>query len=263
MQATLEVPCVTYYYREAGASSSCYHLEAMAPSTQVFHYSADGLARSTLVEADLAQIQLFDDLMLPECNALSVRLVLMTARDGAYVCMPTPRGHTLRVLSHAADPPPYALDTARYPRADTQRQAVHAATVFTWYHQYTETGGPGPRYHMHRGLTLLPSKVSLIPLFLTPQTLRDWLKSWSTEACSSKLFAQLHIRSHRCEYSLRRVVPLSAWSKEAAQRYPGQTDRNAEQMRASYELPFVYPLDKAYYASGKASASTTKAWVLG
>jgi hypothetical protein len=241
----IDVPCTTYFYREIPyIDETCrlpgYQVEALVTSTQTFYYSRGSLARNTLTKSDLAQIQIFDDLYLPEANALSIRLLFITAHNGAYLCAPVPRTGTLRILSHTPDPPEYDLATsAKLPITDTNWTLAQGATVYTWFHQYVETYTRG--FYTHTGLTLMASKTAGLPLFLTANSLRDWLAEWGTETRNSKLFSHLNVRSLLNEYTLSRVIALAAWNEEAHKRYPGQTDRNAKGLVASYERGFRYP----------------------
>lgn len=233
-QGAIDVPCMTYYYREViekkendETSSIKYQLEALVPSTKPFFYSRGGIARSTLVGADLAQLQFFDEVLLAECNALSLRIVLITISEGAYVCEPTLRG-TLNVLSHAADPPPYTNGQRAYMDADPS--TMHGATVYTWFHQFKAMAGAEGHY-LHQGLTLLPSKVFGMPVYLTDHNLRQVLQTWAAETHASRLFAHLSVRDARDDISMRRVVPLSAWSESSTKRYPHQSDKHVGGLR--------------------------------
>ena len=165
--------------------------------------------------------------------------MLITERDGAYLCAPVAHVGHLRVLSHAADPPPYDLArTARIPASERDWTTTHGVPVYAWFHQYAETNTPG--YYTHQGLTLLHSKTVGLPLFMTSRSLNGWIKRWMGETRMTQLFTFLHISRLNGTHALRRVIPLTAWSEEARKMYPAQTDHNAHGLRASFELKIEY-----------------------
>ena len=57
-----------------------------------------GIERSTLGGADLAQIQLFNEVFIPECNTESLRMVFHDLSGAVYTCSPTVCG-TMRLIA--------------------------------------------------------------------------------------------------------------------------------------------------------------------
>jgi hypothetical protein len=183
MTETIAVPCQTFFYRElprdGEAGGALYQMEAILPSAHDVFYSAI-LRSCALSAADLAQLQLLDDLLIPDCNAQSIRLLFATLDQGAFLCGLTAQG-TLRVLEHLEDAPGHTDTSARanalLPCVDSKYGDVCSAMVYSLIHHFHETR---ERVYAHEGIALVPSYILGMPVFLTQERLQALLHDWST-----------------------------------------------------------------------------------
>ena len=85
----------------ADGNNNCYRLEAIRPTLRTVYCSATNLEFTSLADADLVQLQLFNELFVPECNAQALRFVFETDDAGAFLCAPTRQGVKFRALCEA------------------------------------------------------------------------------------------------------------------------------------------------------------------
>ena len=179
----------------ADGNNNCYRLEAIRPTLRTVYCSATNLEFTSLADADLVQLQLFNELFVPECNAQALRFVFETDDAGAFLCAPTRQG-TLRVLEHALPGetlPLDAGDVVERPFVDSAGDEVQTLSVVTLMHAFVETRTPGRFFHA--GLSTLPSQALGVPVFLTPRKLQNLLGHWSHGLCTTA--------KRRSQYSVR------------------------------------------------------------
>lgn len=211
MSHSLSVPCQTYYFREASSAEGHYQLEAILPSRTEVYYSSHPFQSSSLVDCDLAQLQLLDEVLVAECNAQSMRFMLTSSEHGAYLCAPTLHG-TLKILEYMRDPPAYDQAMgATTPNVDADMTITHGAPVYSLIHEFCET--TTPMRFAHAGVSLVGVGVLGIPVFMNASRLRALLHEWSLEL-HVKATRQSHfnVRHTDGRMELRRVALLAPQS---------------------------------------------------
>ncbi len=206
-----EIPSSTYYYRqrlpaEEGGAEVVYKLEAILHQKQTVQVATGNIECSSLLGADLAQLQLFNDVYIPECNAASLCFIFASENDGAYTCVPTPSG-ALRIVSYASIAPTYDPSEAERPPEDGL-DACHALSIFTIIHDFVETRTPG-RY-FHAGISFMPSSPLGVPTYLSAQNLRDLMAYWRRDRLPrARGQSLLSIRHFDGRTTVRHVIPQS------------------------------------------------------
>lgn len=211
----LTVPCSTYHYKQLAASET----EAMGPEYKDFGYrllgieasakalqiSIDGIERSTLEGHDLAQLQIFNEVYISECNTVSLRLVFHDLDGFTRACTATSNGK-LRV--EAVEPregeAPALPAAAIRPETDGDGDVYFAASAYTLVHDYAETRA-GRCFHV--GLSLLPVGPLFLPLWLSGDRMRRALFEWQAPRFeAAKRESLLTVRWLRGECSVRHVL---------------------------------------------------------
>jgi hypothetical protein len=211
----LELPCTVWHYVQLEPSETqalgavyagfTYRLLGIEHCTRTVPAPIECIERSTLGGSDLAQLQLFNEVYISECNTLSLRLVFHDLDGLTYACAPTADGR-LRVESRedrgGAEPalPPDAVRPSPYGGGDV----YFAASAYTVVHDYVETHS-GRCFHV--GLSLLPVGPLFLPLWLSPDRMRQALSEWQAPRFdTAKREALLAVRWLRGECSVRHAL---------------------------------------------------------
>jgi len=182
---TTEIPTTIYYYSEVfDASKENYHykLNAIGSGQRIISYCAQNIQKSNLDGVDLAQIQLFNSVYIPEYNAASLCFVFSSLEHGSFYCNLTCSG-TLQIIHHH---PPSALaapllfvpsQTMAMPPAEGDVDTYLACSVYTSIHDYIQTRSG---HFFHLGVSFVPCSTLFIPLWLQNSYLEQLLCKWST-----------------------------------------------------------------------------------
>jgi hypothetical protein len=134
-----------------------YRLIRIETCTHEKHLHTGGIERSTICGADLAQLQVFNEVFIPECNADCFRIVF---HELGGEC------HTYGLsnqLFTKEDGEEAETTSVVYPDQDEDGDAYFAASGCTMVHDYAETR-PGRFFHV--GISFLPTGPLFVPLWL-------------------------------------------------------------------------------------------------
>jgi hypothetical protein len=246
-------PCFLYYYRETRYAQDPegvlrYRMEAILPcppsppraddaeetrSHYYHYYHSRAIEHSGLRAVDLAHLQLFNSICIPEANARTMRFTFATQHHGAYTCLVTPAGQ-LAIDRYDATAPAYDAATALTPSSfplplllldvdddphhhhhaeekEKEGEAddldtYHAASVYTLTHDYIQSSTPGR--HIHVGASFVPCGTLFIPLWLGEDGMRALLAQWYEQKLPvARTEALVTVRLLDGGSSIRHVVP--------------------------------------------------------
>jgi len=202
---SVDIPVCTYRYREipediARCPKFRFRLESVTLRRRTVQWSNGNIERSTLMGADLAQLQLFNDVYIEEANAASLCFEFVEASGEAHTYTPLARtARLVRVRPANLDapqqrttPPPPSMSANDAPvlqlktsprKEDADLDTFYAASVYTLMHEYVQTGTPnnnssGPPRFFHVGATLVPCSTLFVPLWLNDRALVNLLGEW-------------------------------------------------------------------------------------
>lgn len=182
------IPCTTYHYLELAPAARylgctykmCGISVASCPSSVWYRITPKMQSNSLSNPDEIAEIQLFNHIFIPESNAACIRLVFYTLSVGSFTCAFTDHG-TLRVLSHdpgatwkpeeirasglLKDPPVGDADT------------FLANSIYTILHDYVQTRRSQSSY-FHAGISFCPSGTLFVPLWLSSYGLSRMVDEW-------------------------------------------------------------------------------------
>ena len=218
MANPVAIPCVTYRFVELraeqralkGANYATYthKLLSIDTTTRTIELPVDCIERNTLTGSDLAQIQLFNEVYIPESNTKSIQLVFHDLDGSVYTCTPTMRG-TLSIAD-ADEGPLVVVRTAEeeesrvYPEQDGDGDVFFAASTYTMVHYYAETNA-GRCFHV--GISFLPIGPIFIPLWMCGTRLARILADWrGPKLDAAKRESLLVVRGLSGSHSIRHVL---------------------------------------------------------
>jgi hypothetical protein len=235
-------PCFLYYYRETRYAQDPegvlrYRMEAILPCPDGeethrshYYYHSRAIEHSGLRAVDLAHLQLFNSICIPEANARTMRFTFATQHHGAYTCLVTPAGQ-LAIDRYDATAPAYDAATALTPSSSSSSglapriggdhavvvggkeeegepdlDTYHAASVYTLTHDYIQSSTPGR--HIHVGASFVPCGTLFIPLWLGENGMRALLAQWYEQKLPvARTEALVTVRLLDGSSSIRHVVP--------------------------------------------------------
>ena len=212
MQTTTSViiPCITYRYIELRPDQRelrnfemyTHRLHSIETMPRTIELPVQGIERNTLGGAELAQIQLFNEVYIPESNTKSIQLVFHDLDGMVYTCAPTVRG-TLQVLSAVVGG---LMPGGRvcYPDQDGEGDVYFATSTHTMVHDYAETHS-GRCFHV--GVSFLPVGPVFMPLWMCSARLARILTDWSGPKLeAAKRESLLVVRELSGRHSIRHVL---------------------------------------------------------
>ena len=182
-----------------------YILMRIETTTHEKHLQSGGIERSTMCGADLAQIQVFNEVFIPECNADGVRIVFHELDGQRHVYSFS----GLRLLKEADE----ALLLQKvngvvYPDQDDDGDAYFAVSGSTMVHDYVETQ-PGRFFHI--GVSFLPIGPLFMPLWLCDERMeRLVFVDWPMANETAKKEALVVLRRIGGCHSIRHVIGRQA-----------------------------------------------------
>jgi len=207
-----EIPVTIFYYIQVfDPTKETYHykIEAVGSGRRRLAYCAQNIQKSSLDGADLVQIQLFNNVYIPEYNAASLCFVFSTTHDGIYYCELTCSG-TLRVVSHHAPHSdvavslPHSYKLARPPEPDGDIDTYLACSVYTSIHDYIQTRSG---HFFHLGISFVPCGTLFIPLWLQSDYLELLLEKWmSNKMTLANIESLIAVRLLDGTSSVRHVI---------------------------------------------------------
>jgi hypothetical protein len=212
-------PCFLYYYLETHYAkdpegANRYRLETILPckAEEVdtsSHYYSRSIEHSALGAVDMAHLQLFNSICIPESNARTMRFTFVTLHHGAYSCLVTPTGQ-LAIVRYDAIAPGYDSATALMPACTSDGggdlDTFHAASVYTLTHDYIQSSTPGR--HIHVGVSFVPCGTLFIPLWLGENGMRALLAQWYEQKLPiARTEALVTVRLLDGGSSIRHAVP--------------------------------------------------------
>ena len=134
-----------------------------------FFYPSDNIEKQALTVAGMRKFALFNELYVPQCNSLSLELELASAEgENPHVFSPTSLGK-LRLVDTAVTTEP-TCEWASIATSDL------AFSIMTMMHHLVETNNG----FFHVGISLLPAGSIFMPVWLSDDTLEQWLSEWKT-----------------------------------------------------------------------------------
>jgi hypothetical protein len=178
-----------------------YRLARIESSTHQAQIATDGIEKSTVCGPDLAQIQVFNEVFIAECNSDSIRIVFHDGDSdaGSYSFSPLSSK-----LTRKADAPP-ATQPATQPAQSDDGDTFFAASGQTMVHDYAETHS-GRFFHV--GISLLPIGPIFMPLWLCNDRLHRLVTSdWPKLIETAKKESLLVLRCLDGRHSIRHALP--------------------------------------------------------
>jgi hypothetical protein len=206
-----QIPSVTFHYAELTKTQSMekgdiylhftHRLIAIESNARSIEIPLNGIELNTLSGSDLAQIQIFNEVYIPESNTESIRLIFHELDGVSFTCKPTPRG-TLCILP--TDKESTIGASAVYPDQTGDGDVYFAASAYTIVHDYVETNS-GRCFHV--GLSFLPTGPIFFPLWMCSSRLGPILKEWrGPKLDAAKRESLLMVRGLSGKYSIRHVL---------------------------------------------------------
>ena len=201
------VPVSIFYYREAVCSRMegryRYRLEAIESSVQSLQYECSKqIERTTLMGSDLAQLQFWNKVCIPQANAKSIQFIFSSNQEdqGTYVCQMTSNGF-LKAISYCTNQEPSTLPVYDPHKAlktcvDGDVDTYYAASTFTIAHEYVQSRTTS--HFIHVGASLVPCGTLFVPLWMNDRAMRALLCSFKLEQlprAEQEALMMLHLRN--------------------------------------------------------------------
>ena len=176
-----------------------YRLTRIETCTSEKQLHTGGIERSTISGADLAQLQVFNEVFIPECNADCFRIVFHELCGARHLY-----SLSNQLLMKEEEREPSANSNVVYPDQDEDGDAYFAASGATMLHDYAETR-PGRFFHV--GISFLPTGPLFVPLWLCNDRMaRLVFMDWPRANDVAKKEALVVIRYLNGGHSIRHVI---------------------------------------------------------
>lgn len=135
-----------------------YRLMRIETTTHEKHLQTGGIERSTICGADIAHLQVFNEVFIPECNTDCFRIVFheLSGKRRVYSI-------SNQLLVQEEEDAPSGDVRVVYPDQTEDGDAYFAASGNTILHDYAETR-PGRFFHV--GISFMPTGPLFVPLWL-------------------------------------------------------------------------------------------------
>jgi hypothetical protein len=178
-----------------------YRLERIDTAMHEKRLHNSGIERSTVCGVDLAQLQVFNEVFIPECNADGVRIVFHEL-DGSR------RGYSFSACQLMEASEEAAASSVVYPNQEDDGDAYFATSGNTMVHDYIETQ-PGRFFHI--GISFLPIGPLFMPLWLCAARMeRLLLVDWPRTNEVAKKEALVVLRLLNGGHSIRHAISRQA-----------------------------------------------------